>query len=86
MISKSRITINNIKILATECYDLKGNTDCSICRCNLNSNSIYAESKGITSELINGTCGHTFHKECLMPWIEKNKHCPLCATVWTIKN
>lgn len=24
------------------------------------------------------TCCHTFEKECLFMWLEKNKTCPLC--------
>nr|XP_012221571.1 PREDICTED: E3 ubiquitin-protein ligase RNF181 [Linepithema humile] len=23
-------------------------------------------------------CGHTFHQECILPWLEKTNSCPLC--------
>lgn len=23
-------------------------------------------------------CGHKFHTNCLMPWLEANAHCPCC--------
>jgi len=27
-------------------------------------------------------CGHSFHYECIKPWVEKNKHCPICSAEW----
>jgi hypothetical protein len=39
-------------------------TDCSIC---LMGNSQFTT-----------LCGHNFHKDCLKPWIEKHKNCPIC--------
>ena len=77
---ETKFKINNIKLLSTWCHNLKHNTDCTICRCNLNNNSIY--SKGNTSIIVSGLCGHTFHKECIRPWVVKNNHCPICSVKW----
>ena len=24
------------------------------------------------------SCGHSFHLECILPWFERNTHCPNC--------
>jgi hypothetical protein len=23
-------------------------------------------------------CGHAYHWDCIRPWLEKSRHCPLC--------
>ena len=78
----NKFTINNIKILNSWIYNLSSNVDCTICRCNLNTNSLYNQDKGIDSEIISGICSHMFHKECIQPWISTNKYCPICYTKW----
>jgi RING-box protein 1 len=92
----SKFKLEKIKILGLKEYNLIKNTDCSICRCNLNMNSIfnqelektnnkdlkYSLSESIISE---GICGHTFHYECINPWIKKNLICPICMTIWNYK-
>jgi hypothetical protein len=80
---ESKIKINNIRLLNSWCYNLKNNTDCTICRCNLNCNSFYAQEKGTESNVVFGICGHTFHYECIDPWIKSNPHCPICSSKWT---
>ena len=80
--SVKKFNINNIKLLSSWCYDLSTNIDCTICRCSLNTNSLYNQDKGINSKIIQGICGHTFHEECINPWINNNKHCPICSAKW----
>jgi hypothetical protein len=80
---ENKFTINNIRILSSWNYNLSTNVDCTICRCNLNVNSLYNQEKGLDSEVIQGTCGHAFHSECIIPWIVKNKHCPICSSIWS---
>lgn len=29
-------------------------------------------------ERVKATCGHFFHPDCLIPWLEKNSTCPMC--------
>jgi hypothetical protein len=87
----SKFKINKLTLLNTWCYNLKNNTDCTICRTNLNCNSIYAEEKGIDSYVVSGMCGHSFHKECIENWLKpsnsfsNSRHCPICSTTWVYK-
>lgn len=80
--TKSKFIIKDIKIVSSWGYNLSSNTDCTICRCSLNTNSIYYQDKGIESTIVDGVCGHTFHNECISPWVNKNKHCPICSSTW----
>jgi hypothetical protein len=80
-----KFIVNQIKILSAWGYNLPTNTDCTICRCNLNGNSLYYQDKGLDSYIITGICGHSFHKECINPWVEKNKYCPICSSKWIAK-
>jgi hypothetical protein len=79
----SNFTIKSVKILSTWNFNIRNNTDCTICRVNLNSDSIYAQEKGIDSCIVTGMCGHNFHHECIDPWIKSNPHCPICSQKWT---
>lgn len=79
---KSKFVINNVTMINTWCYNLKFNSECTICRCNLNSNSIYTEESGCDSVVVIGTCGHSYHYECINSWIKLNKNCPICLSKW----
>jgi hypothetical protein len=84
----NRFTVNYINILTSWEHNLPANKDCSICRCNLNSNSLYHQDKGLDSYVVQGTCNHAYHSECIKQWIESNstKHCPICCKPWVYKN
>ena len=82
----SKFKINNIKILSSWGYNLPLNVDCTICRCNLNTNSLYYQDKGLESYVVEGVCGHSFHYECIKPWVTKNNHCPICSTEWVYRS
>ncbi len=81
-----RFIINDINILANWGHNLPKNVDCTICRCSLNAQSLYNQDKGLDSEICEGSCGHSFHNECIKPWADKNKSCPICFSVWQYKN
>ena len=86
----NKFKINKITLLSSWCYNLKNNTECTICRNNLNHNSIYAEEKGNDSFVVSGMCGHSFHNECIDSWLKPNNdfinnHCPICSTKWVYK-
>jgi RING-box protein 1 len=82
----TKFVVNDIKILSSWGFNLPSNTDCTICRCNLNTNSLYHQDKAIDSFVVEGGCGHSFHYECIKPWVDKNNHCPICSAQWVYKN
>jgi hypothetical protein len=81
----SLFKINNINMISSWGYNLSMNTECTICRCNLNENSLFSQEKGIDSDIIDNICGHYYHVECINPWILKYNTCPLCAALWVKK-
>lgn len=80
----TKFKIVNVNLLSTWCYNLKNNVDCTICRNNLNADSIYAQESRIESCVITGICGHSFHQECITPWVKSNPHCPICSSKWSV--
>jgi RING-box protein 1 len=79
----NKFIINNIKVISCWGYNLPSNTDCTICRNNLNESSLYNHDKGIDSQIQKGSCGHSFHSECINPWVIKHKTCPICFSDWS---
>ena len=82
----NKFIVNNIKILSSWGYNVSSNTDCTICRENLNTNSLYYQDKGIDSHVVEGSCGHSFHYECINSWVQTNKTCPICFIQWIYKS
>jgi hypothetical protein len=80
---ENKFIVNNAKLLCYSRYILPSNTECTICRCNLNANSLCNESLG-RSIVVIGQCNHSFHKSCIDPWVNKNNHCPLCFKIWKV--
>ena len=75
--------INNMKLFATWTHKNAYNTICTICRQPLNNHSMYTKDKQkYISEIVFNTCGHGYHKECIMSWLENNRHCPNCSAKW----
>ena len=73
------IKINNMNIISSWSYLSDKNTECTICRQSINTNSVYAIEGGFMSTISNGICGHLFHEECIKPWLKTNKRCPICS-------
>lgn len=82
----NKFKVNSIKILSSWGYNLPLNVDCTVCRCNLNTNSLYYQDKQLESYVVEGVCGHSFHYECIDPWVKKNNHCPICSTQWAYRS
>jgi hypothetical protein len=78
----SAFEIKSINVFSSWVFNLPKNNDCTICRCNLNVPSLYNQEKGTDSYVVSGICQHSFHYECIKPWTDKNKHCPICAQLW----
>jgi protein-arginine kinase activator protein McsA len=70
--------IKNHLIFYTKTQEYK-NVDCTICRQSLENDSIYAKEDNTFSLVKSGLCGHTFHNECIEPWLNKYKSCPICT-------
>ena len=79
---ESKFKIVSIKLMNTSVYNLDKNVDCTICRCNLNENSLYS-NKVSDSIIKTGMCGHSFHYECITPWTTTHHTCPICFSKWT---
>lgn len=79
----NKFVINDIKLLSCWEYNLPSNTDCTICRYSLNTQSLYNQNKDVESIIQRGACGHSFHSECIQPWIIKHKSCPICFSYWS---
>jgi len=81
---ESKFKICSIKLINSSCYNLDKNVDCTICRCNLNCNSL--NNTQLESIVVVGACDHAFHLECITPWVKNHQHCPICSQKWLIKN
>ena len=80
--NNSPFSIKKINIFSSWVFNLPKNTECTICRCSLNCSSLYNQEKGLDSYVVSGICQHSFHHECIKPWVDKNKLCPICFQKW----
>jgi hypothetical protein len=78
----SPFEVKSANLFSSWVFNLPKNKDCTICRCSLNGPSLYNQEKGIDSYVVQGVCEDAFHYECIKPWTDKNKHCPICAQLW----
>ena len=81
--ANSRFEIKSIEVLTSWRHNLPLNTDCTICRHNLNEDSVEYQNKGLVSYVVVGECGHSFHRECLTGWIKDNPRCPIFRVKWS---
>jgi RING-box protein 1 len=84
-INDNKFKIKKINIIGCWTYNLKCNKDCTICTYSLNQDSLFNQDKCVESQISEGLCGHTFHSECIKPWITNYKHCPICSKTWKCK-
>jgi hypothetical protein len=82
MSSSNFIKINDMTIITSSSYITKKNSDCTICRLSINSDSIYSTKKGIKSNISTGLCGHMFHEECITLWLSTQNKCPICLVCY----
>ena len=78
----SRFKCRSINCIATQLIKGPKNTDCTICRENLNYDSLTAQEKGLSSVVVIGNCGCGFHYECIKKWVSINSICPICSKKW----
>ena len=77
-----RISLTKAYLLAVNVINHNKNSDCTICRCSINTNSSQNQEKGIDSIIVQNICGHSFHEECINPWKLNNNRCPICSADW----
>ena len=56
-----------------------GNEMCAVCMCSMLEPDV--EATGTEDEapsLMQLTCTHVFHTECVEPWLRMNRECPIC--------
>jgi hypothetical protein len=41
---------------------------CPVCQCPFETNDVVTQT----------SCRHNFHLDCLLPWLEKRRTCPIC--------
>ena len=80
--STKRFEIIKTEMICSWSYNLKKNNDCPICYNNLSASSVPCLQKGTDSSLRMGMCGHTFHSDCIGPWLRNNNRCPICSCNW----
>lgn len=40
--------------------------------------AVCLEQYKLGDKLMHLPCAHRFHSRCLIPWLDKNQHCPCC--------
>jgi len=52
------------------------NEECAICQESFNLTE--ENKKTLLRDIYLTSCGHSFHKKCIQPWLETRRQCPLC--------
>jgi hypothetical protein len=82
----SKFRIEKVKLLCVKGYNLidKDLLDCicTICRNNINNDSIYNTNISVQSLINIGICGHIYHDDCIIKWLVTNDKCPLCSQLF----
>jgi hypothetical protein len=57
---------------------------CTICLESLGRRETHARTTGdgtagrLAADVCELTCGHSFHRACISPWVERHRSCPIC--------
>ena len=81
----SLFIIKDIKLIGSMSYTKSLNDKCSICRLDLNNDSIYAIESNTRSKICLGHCNHGFHNDCIFEWLNNNDNCPICNKRFVLK-
>jgi len=76
------VVILNIKVQGFWNWNTHNNK-CPICRNYIFEPSMEKDDKNTTnSKAVIGTCGHSFHYDCISNWLKTRHVCPLCNSKW----
>jgi len=64
----SKETVKNLKKFLILETDISEDKECSVCKCTYQLNEECTELP----------CGHFYHSDCILPWLERSNSCPLC--------
>lgn len=80
------ISYNSVNLFGE--WKFKFNQDmCVICRNMLTEHSEFSIAKKQFDPVIEGNCGHQFHKSCVNKWSsEYNNKCAVCCKQWIVDN
>jgi hypothetical protein len=62
------VTISEVHCKKTEGSDKCETPACTVCQDNLS----------IGTKAMFLPCGHTFHPDCILPWLKDHNTCPIC--------
>ena len=80
-----KFSIESINMIGQIVFKINSTNECLICKCNLNSNSIYDLNDNEELKICEGECGHQFHYKCINHIIKNNKLCCACSKPWVCK-
>ncbi|PVU92122.1 hypothetical protein BB561_004032 [Smittium simulii] len=82
-----KITLKQYNGVATWRWNTETEDICGICRLEFDACCPQCLFPGETCPIVEGTCGHIFHKHCIEKWSnsdKNNKSCPMDRLPWTL--
>lgn len=59
-----------------------GESQCVICLSDIRFDEEYSDENIV---ILNG-CNHVYHENCIVPWLQRSSHCPLCRSIVNVIN
>ena len=85
---KPRVKVLSWKPVASWNWNIQNEDVCGICNNPFEMAAPGIKWPGDDSPIVLGHCGHAFHIQCIMKWIEQpdsNNTCPMCSQYFQIQ-